>query len=291
MAHILYYLVIKPLSLLPLRITYLISDLLYAFMRLGLAYRKGVVFSNLRRAFPQHSEREIKTIAQKFYRHFYDLLVESIRIFSISEQEASARFRVVNAEVFDILAANNKSAILVGGHYQNWELFAVATNPQIHHRLLGIYTPLSNTFFERKFTASRSKFGLVLVPKKQVWDYFEAFRNQLTVTTFAIDQSPRKSQKVYWTTFLGQPTAVHFGAEKYAKTYDYAVVYGRARKVKRGHYELKFEILEASPNLTEEGAITEKQTRWLEDQIHEAPEYWLWTHKRWKLKPNENAAS
>lgn len=284
MARIFYYLIIKPLSFLPMWALYVLSDLLYLIMRCGLTYRKKVVFSNLSLAFPNKPHEEIRAIAWKFYRHFCDLLAESVRLFSISKEEAIARFKVVNPEVLDALALQSKSALLVGGHYNNWELFAVATAPQIPHQLLGIYTPLTNAFFERKFSESRSKFGLVLVPKKMVKETFERYRNHLTVTTFAIDQSPRKSQKVYWTRFLGQDTAVHFGAEKYAKDYHYAVVYGSARKVKRGYYELRFELIEANAPETQEGAITGRMTHLLEQQIHEFPEYWLWTHKRWKLK-------
>ncbi|VXD16368.1 lysophospholipid acyltransferase family protein [Marinoscillum sp. 108] len=284
MARIFYYLIIKPLSFLPMWALYVLSDLLYLVMRCGLTYRKKVVFSNLSLAFPDKPHEEIRAIAWKFYRHFCDLLAESVRLFSISKEEAIARFKVVNPEVLDALALQSKSALLVGGHYNNWELFAVATAPQIPHQLLGIYTPLTNAFFERKFSESRSKFGLVLVPKKMVKETFEHYRNHLTVTTFAIDQSPRKSQKVYWTRFLGQDTAVHFGAEKYAKYYHYTVVYGSARKVKRGYYELRFELIEANAPEAHEGSITERMTHLLEHQIHESPEYWLWTHKRWKLK-------
>ncbi|MEQ8469926.1 MAG: lysophospholipid acyltransferase family protein [Marinoscillum sp.] len=283
MARIIFYLFIKPLSLLPLSVLFGISDILYRAMMLTVPYRKGVVFSNLKKAFPHKSSKERNFIAKLFYRHFCDLLVESIKLFNISEKEAIRRFKVTNPEIFDQLARINKSAILVGGHYQNWELFAVATDPQIGHKLLGIYTPITNTFMEKKFATSRSKFGLVLVPKKQTKAYFEAYKNAMTVTTFAVDQCPRKHQKVFWTEFLGLETAVHYGAERYAKAYDYAVVYGSAIKVNRGHYELTFEVLESNPESTPEGQITELHTKKLEQQILAAPEYWLWTHKRWKL--------
>lgn len=255
-------------------------------MMMTVPYRKKVVHNNLLKAFPNKSAFERQQIAKRFYKHFCDLLVESIKLFSISQEEAIRRFKVINPEIFDELAAQNKSAILVGGHYQNWELFAVATNPQIKHTLLGIYTPLSNPFMEDKFAQSRSKFGLVLAPKKKTRVFFDTFKNQLTITTFAIDQCPRKDQKVYWTRFLGVETAVHFGAEKYAREYDYAVAYGSATKSKRGHYELTFEILENNPNSTQEGEITAQHTKKLEQQILDAPEFWLWTHKRWKLKKN-----
>ncbi len=239
---------------------------------------------NLMCAFPSKTPRERRQIASRFYRYFYDLIFESIRIFSISEKEATARFKVVNPEALIPLAQANQSAILTGGHYTNWELFAVATNPQITHQLLGIYTPLTNRFMERKFSASRSRFGLQLVPKKELKEVLENTKDLLAISTFAIDQSPRKDQKAYWMQFLGNETAVHFGAEKYARAYNYPVVYGRSLRVKRGYYELTFELLTENPSTTKEGEITEKNTRRLEQQILEAPEYWLWTHKRWKLK-------
>lgn len=285
MARIIFYLFIKPLSLLPLRVLLGISSVVYQVMMLTIPYRKKVVFSNLEKAFPDKTHQERKRIAKSFYQHFCDLLVESVKLFSISQQQAISMFRVTNPELFNELAAQNKSAVLVGGHYQNWELFAVATDPQIRHKLLGIYTPITNDFMEKKFSESRSKFGLVLVPKKKTRTYFEDFKDQLSVTTFAIDQCPRRHQKVYWTKFLGVDTAVHFGAEKYAKEYDYAVVYGSAIKTKRGHYELTFEVLEREPTQTSDGEITDKHTKKLEQQILAAPEYWLWTHKRWKLNP------
>lgn len=282
MSRIIFYLLIKPLSLFPFSTLYLLSDLLYLIMRF-VPYRGSVVKSNLYKAFPYKSTEERKRIQRKFYQHFCDLIVESIKLFSISEKEIISRFTVTNPELFQELANHNKSVILVGGHYQNWEYFAVATDPQIHHKLLGIYTPITNDFMEYVFSKSRSQFGLVLVPKKQTREYFEAYQDQLTVTTFAIDQCPRKRQKVYWTDFLGQETAVHFGAERYAKDYDYVVLYGSATKPKRGHYELTFDILESNPTQTQDGSITERHTKKLEQQILAAPEYWLWTHKRWKL--------
>ena len=290
MTRIIFYVFIKPLSHLPFSVLYLLSDLLALFMK-ALPYRGKVVDENLAKVFSDQSSIERKTIKRKFYKHFCDLLVESLKLFSISESEAIKRFKVVNPELFESAKLKDRSIILTGGHYQNWEYFAVATDPQIRHKLLGIYTPITNRFMETVFAESRSKFGLVLVPKKKTRAYFDQYRNQPTVTTFAVDQCPRKHQKVYWTQFLGQETAVHFGAEKYAKDYNYAVIYGSAVKTRRGHYELTFELLEEHPKQSPEGSITEMHTKKLEQQILAAPEYWLWTHKRWKLQPSSVTTS
>lgn len=285
MSQILYYFLLKPLSLLPLAVLYRFSDVLYLAMRVGFAYRKKVVEENLLIAFPEKNVSERNEIMWKFYRHLCDLMIESIKLFSISKKEAIKRFKLINPEVFESIYQQERSALLVGGHYNNWELYAVASAPQIPYKLLGIYTPMSNSFFNKKFAQSRSRYGLILVPKKQVKSTFETYKDDLTVTTFAIDQCPRKGQKIQWVDFLNVKTAAHFGAEKYAREYNYAVVYGRAKKVKRGYYELHFELMEADPREAPLGAITQQQTNLLEKQINEAPEFWLWTHKRWKLKP------
>lgn len=223
----------------------------------------------------------------KFYRHFFDMAVEGVKLFGIKKKEAVARFKVSNPELLAKLAASNKSVILTGGHYQNWELFAVATAPQIKHALLGIYTPLRNAFLEKKFANSRSRLGLILVPKNEVSRCFEKYKDRPTVTAFAIDQSPRKCQKVYWLNFLGRETAVHFGAEKYAVAHDQVVVFGNASKPRRGYYELTFEIIEENPRSAAHGDIIRKVNKRLERQIIKAPEFWLWTHKRWKLNRSD----
>ncbi len=285
MIKIIFRFCLMTLSRLPFWVLYGISDLL-ALAMLLFPYRGHIVASNLRKAFPNKSTSERKLIKRQFYKHFCDLMMESLKLFTIPQKEVVKRFKIMNPEIFEYLKSRNKSAILVGGHYQNWEYFAVASAPQITHKLLGIYTPITNSYLGPVFAASRSRFGLVLVPKKQVKAYFEKYNDQLTVTTFAVDQCPRKHQKVYWTKFLGIDTAVHYGAEKYAKEYNYAVIYGSAIKTKRGHYELRFELLEEAPNQTAEGELTKKHTQKLEQQIVAAPQYWLWTHKRWKLSPS-----
>ncbi|MFY0606088.1 MAG: lysophospholipid acyltransferase family protein [Cyclobacteriaceae bacterium] len=281
--RLIYYFFIKPLSLLPMPMLYWLSNLLFAFSHVGLSYRKNVVASNLSKAFPSKSERERDMLQSKFYRYFYDLVIESIKLFSISKQEALSRFKVMNPEMLDPLIQSDKSAILTGGHYTNWELFAVATDPQIAHQLVGVYTPLTNAFMEKKFSSSRSRFGLSLAPKRELKNIMKARENELTLTTFAIDQSPRADQRAYWLNFLGQETAVHFGTEKYAKEYNLPVIYGKSKRVKRGYYELTFELVTDNPLATATGEITTQITKKLEDQILEAPEYWLWTHNRWKL--------
>ncbi|MGW8122783.1 lysophospholipid acyltransferase family protein [Roseivirga echinicomitans] len=286
MAAVFYYLIIKPLSLLPLWALYLLSDLFYLVAYKIARYRVTVVSTNLKNSFPNLSEKELVKMRQQFYRHFCDVIVESIKIFSITQEEVSARFIVTNPEILQPFVDKEQSILIVGGHYNNWEMMAVGLDAHLEHQSVAIYHALKNKFFDKKILASRSKFGLKLISRPDVKAFF-ANNTALTATIFGADQSPSIAKKVYWTHFLNQETAVMFGVEKFAKEKNSPVVFVGIRKVKRGYYELYFEVLFTEPALCAYGEITETHVRRLEQQILEAPQYWLWTHKRWKRKKTE----
>ena len=281
---ILYYLVIIPLSLLPFPVLYAISDFLFVIFYHVSGYRKKVVLQNIRNSFPEKSEKEHLAICKKFYRHFSDLVVESIKTFTISEKQVLKRFFVLNPEVIDKYFDQKRSVFIAGGHFNNWELLAVGIDKWVKHKTVGIYTPLSNKYFDGKMQLTRSKYGLKMISTRTVKRFLDSNPNELTATIFAIDQSPSNPNSAYWMTFLNQETAVLYGVEKYAKEYNYPVVYGIINKVKRGHYNLELVDLTANPKETAYGEIIEKTQHLLEIDIRKNPEYWLWTHKRWKHK-------
>ena len=284
MGRIVYYLLIKPLSLLPLRVSYLLSDLAFIILFYLLRYRRKVVFTNLRNSFPNKSPKEVEGIARKFYSHLCDLMLEFIRIFSISEKELIQRCKIRNPELLEEIYREGKSIIIASGHYNNWELAAVAFDLQASHQSVGIYKPLGNAYLDEKLRQSRNRFGLEMVPNRGTKAFFAENTHRLTATMLATDQSPSNNINAFWTQFLNQDTGVLFGTEKYAKDYNYPVVYGHIYKTRRGFYEIEFEVLEKNPAGTAYGEITEKHTRILEKDIQQAPQYWLWTHKRWKRK-------
>ena len=150
MGRIAYYLLIKPLSLLPLRVSFLLSDLLFFTLYYLTRYRRKVVFANLRNSFPEKSPKEIETIARKFYSHMCDLMLEFIRIFSISEKELVRRCKIRNPELLEQIYREGKSVIIAAGHYNNWELAAVAFDLQASHQAVGIYKPLGNAYLDGK---------------------------------------------------------------------------------------------------------------------------------------------
>jgi KDO2-lipid IV(A) lauroyltransferase len=282
--RILYYLVILPISSMPFPVLYLLSDFLYLILYRVMGYRKKIVLGNIQRSFPEKTEKEHLEICRKFYHHFCDLVVESLKTFTISQKQIEKRVVFKNSQVLNKYFDDNKSVVIAGGHYNNWEIFAVAVDALIKHKAIGIYKPLSNKYFDEKMRKTRSKYGLYMISTRDVKRVFDQEINNLTGTIFAIDQSPSNAENCYWMEFLNQDTGILFGAEKYAKEYNYPVVYGRINKEKRGHYSFEFFDVCDQPRETAYGEISEKVTRMLEQDIRNQPEYWLWTHRRWKHK-------
>lgn len=284
---LLYYLVIIPISRLPYPLLYAFSDFACFVLYRIVGYRKAVVRGNLQRSFPEKSEAELLVIEKKFYSHFVDLVVESLKNFTISSDECQRRMRSVNPELLNRLYDEGRPVTIAGAHYNNWELWALGAATPLKHPLKGIYKRLSNKFFDEKMRESRGRFGMQLVSTQEVKNHIDEIYKGPSAVVYASDQSPGNPKSAYWMTFLNQDTACFFGPERHAKMFNTAVVYGHQSKIKRGFYEVEYKVIFEHPGETEYGEITEKLGRLVEEKIIEQPEYWLWTHKRWKHKRPE----
>lgn len=282
MSRIAYYLILKPLSLLPLGVLYLLSDFAYFLLRFIIPYRKDVIKNNISNSFPDKTEEEINKIIKGFYRFLSDLMVETIWNFSLSQKEARKRLKVENPEILDTYYEAGKDVIIVVGHYNSWEFLLVAFNLMVNHRGAVIYTSLTDQFLDKIFKKFREKFGMKLLTKGEVKHAFQDGLDKPMAIIFGSDQAPSIVARAHWTTFLNQETAVAIGVEKYAIKYDLPVFFGGLKKVKRGHYSIKLDLLTDEPLKSEPGEISDMHVKALENLIKEKPEFWLWSHKRWK---------
>jgi len=284
----LLYPLIWALTLLPLWIQYLLSDLLFALNFLFIGYRRKVVYLNLRNSFPEKSNKDIRTIAIKFYRHLFDQMIESIALIHMSPKRILKHMRYKNPEIIEELYKKNKGVILVSGHYGNWE-WIISLQMLVSHKTLAIYKQLNNKYFDRMFTNMRSQYGMTPVKMNSILRELinREQKNELTLTYSLGDQRPLFRHIQYWTRFLNQDTPVYLGTEKIARKKDLAVVFLKMRKIRRGIYETVFIPLFENSRETKEHEITDKYLSILEKTIIERPEFWLWTHKRWKhIKPD-----
>jgi KDO2-lipid IV(A) lauroyltransferase len=278
------------ITLLPLPVLYVFSDFLYLVLYYVVSYRRKVVATNLKNSFPEKTDKELKIIEKKFYRHLSDILIETFKSTHMTRANQKKRFTYSNLEIIDKLREEKRDIIAVMGHYNNWE-WPTLLPYYLKYKTIIIYKPLQNKYFNRFINNHRSEHGIVLTPTSQVIREIINYRKKdiNTLSVFISDQIPSKGDIKYWTTFLNQDTAVFTGAGKIASKYDMAVVFFHVQKVKRGYYNLNIELLfDHTEGLSEE-VITEKHVRRLEEIIKEKPEYWIWSHRRWKhKKPVEN---
>ncbi|MCH8904364.1 MAG: lysophospholipid acyltransferase family protein [Bacteroidetes bacterium] len=273
-----------PISVLPFRVLYVLSDILYFNITYIFRYRRKVILQNLANAFPDMSDGERKVIMKKYYKNLSDVTLENVKMLTISRSEVLKRCKIVNQSMFDSYEKDGKSIIAVSSHYCNWELggFSIALNA--NHQLLAAYLPLSNKYFDNLVNKMRKKFGAILVEPERIARAMVEHKENLTISVYIADQAPLHSDQAYWTTFLNQDTPVFTGPEKIAKLVDSPVVYLYMQRIKRGYYTIEVIAINDKPRETEENETTEKQLRVLENIIKERPENWLWSHKRWKRK-------
>ena len=280
MNYIVYYLFILPIAYLPYFILYKVSTVLCFVLKSVVGYRKKLVYKNLQNSFPEKSNKEIKRIFDAFYRHLTDVFIESFKGFIISKKTILKRLVVINQEA--LLKFGNQNIILIGAHYNNWEICGQCLPLYFNHSLLAIYKPLKNKFFNLKMKKSREKFGLEMIPMNKTKEYFNKESETPKGIIFGSDQSPSNPKNSHWMNFLNQETGVLFGAEKYAKEFNWPVIYVRINKIKRGYYKTEYEIITENPVLCKHGEITERFMTLVENDIKFKPQYWLWSHNRWK---------
>ena len=282
--YILTYPLIWMLSVLPLRVLYFISDIIYVLLYQIIGYRKKVVRRNLKLSFPERSSEKLLKIEKESFHHFVDIFMEMIKSFSISKKEIAQRIIIENPELINDYIKDNKSVIVLSSHHANWEWSPYLMDQLINCKAYAAYTKIGNKYFDKKIKSSRTKFGANFIPTREFIDMMQrnADIDRIAIYGFLGDQSPQLKKTYYWSNFMGVRVPIITGAEMLAKRFDYPVVYLQTDLVKRGYYKSKFINLAKNPKEFPDYQITDMFLDVLEKQIRENPEYYFWTHKRFK---------
>ena len=275
------------ISILPFPVLYLIADFVYLIIYYLIGYRRKVVQENLRNSFPNKTELERNHIEKEYYHYLADLILETIKSFTISEEEIKKRMLLPNVALLTGYFNADRNVLVAVAHYGNWEWGALITSFITDHPRIIVYKPLHNKTFDGLFMRMRSKFGVTLVSMKNTLRKMVELRKSLSLSVFVSDQTPVREEVQYFTSFLNQPTAVFMGVEKIARLMDSVVVFADIRRVKRGFYSCNFVTLVEHPQQTAEFEITNAHVNYLDKVINEEPPYWLWSHRRWKFKPED----
>ena len=273
------------ISWLPFWLLYFISDLFYYILYYGIKYRRKIVRKNLELSKVAKSTKDLIRIEKKFYRHLTDVFFEMFKFYSISPEEMKRRFYIENPEIFYQLEKKNKSVMFMTSHYGGFEWF-LSINYHVPQLPFAVYTPLSNKSLDSLIKKFRLRHGSKLISRYKAGSYIkkQIKKNKLFLYGMAADQSAQIRSITYWKEFLGVKVPVFTGSERIAKQQDIPVVFGKVVKIKRGYYKVVVDLISEFPNEYKNYQITDIYLKKLEKQIREIPEYYYWTHNRFKHK-------
>ena len=267
------------ISLIPLSLYNLLSYLInFIFF-----YRKKIVLNNIKLAFPNKSNLEIKNIYKGFRLYFINLICEIIKMFSSNISFYKKRITVHNINLINNYYNQNQSVIIIGGHYNNWEWAGPILSEIGKHHFVSVYKALSNTFFNKLMIKIRSRYNIDVVEMNDLVKYIFGNKKCKMIALIS-DQNPVVNEKTKWVSFFNHQVPVTDGPEKIAKKFNYPVLFCDIQKVSNGYYNISFEILEDIPQESKDGDITKKFFKRLEKQINDDPNNYLWSHNRWKHK-------
>lgn len=268
------------LSKLPLSILYVFSDVLYVVIRYGFRYRVEIARNNLRNSFPDKTEREIEKVLNGFYSNLSDLIIESIKLLSISKEELNRRVSVKNLELVLGHFENQTSILLTACHQFNWEWMVTSGRTHTPYAFTSVYRPLNNEFFDKLMIAVRTRFNGKLISNKQLIDDLNDHKE---VAAYSMVMDHVSSKYHYWTTFLNQDTVFDTSIDYHAERFQLPVIYPRLRKLKRGYYSIELITIGEPPYPKSPGLLPTFISQ-IEQSIVEQPETYLWTHRRWKYQ-------
>lgn len=274
--------ILRCLSYLPFWGLYLIADVLAWLARNVFRYRRKVILANLRRAFPEKSDKERMEIMKKFYRNLSDVLVESLKAITISQEAMNQRITVSGLEIMEDYYRRNLSVVALAAHQANWEWLLLGGCLRLSSSIDAVYKPLSNRMFDKLMYSIRAKFGGRPIPMKHI--FREIIRRKQEVRTYALvaDQSPAGGEAKAWVNFLGIESPFFVGPQKIAQATGFPVVFAGMKRLRRGYYEIVFLPLAEPPYSSEGWEVVEKYAACVEKFIRENPADWLWSHRRWK---------
>ena len=276
------------ISWLPFWILYRFSDLFYILLRFVIRYRNKVILENLSHAFPEKQEKEIKTIRNRFYSHLCDVFFESVKLYSITDEKIEKRLTVKGNEIANKFYDQGKSVIALALHHNNWEWTCFAQSKLKHH-ILNVYNPIrGNHAMENFLLHNRQKWGSTSIPVHKTARAIIEYQKKgvLTGLWLAADQTPPSRSK-FWTIFLNQETPFYQGPEKIAISTNQPVFFQHTKKTGRGKYEIEFILLFENPKDANPDEILMAYVKKTEEIIRNEPEYYLWSHRRWKHKRPE----
>jgi KDO2-lipid IV(A) lauroyltransferase len=273
----------RALSWLPFPVLYMAASLAYLLLYYVVGYRKDVVHNNLRSAFPDKSEKEITVLRKKFYKQLVQTAFEIVKARRMSKDDFRERVKLVNPELLERYSNGYQSSVIISGiHQGNWEWMLHGAVSTLNIPMDPVFKPLHNKVTDKLIFDIRSQFGSRPLSMAESGKDILRRRKEFRIFVMLADQSPTRSERGYWTTFMNREAAFYLGTESIAKITKFPVLFTQCRRVRRGHYEVEFHEIAKPPYEKSSHEITDRFVALAEMAIRSEPESWLWTNRRWK---------
>jgi Kdo2-lipid IVA lauroyltransferase/acyltransferase len=268
---------------------------LYFLLATVLRYRYVVITDNLEKSFPNKNPQQIDLLRKAFYRHLCDLMIETIRSFSFTQKEVEDSVIIRENDCIRGIISGSENAILLFGHYHNWEyitqICGIYFSRKNHQKTIGFFKTIRNKTVEELLNSNRTRFGGEMFSDKQPKSVIKLLQGkEKIILGMVADQTPPGREQMFLLDFLGRPTPFFTGPGWIAAAAKVPVYYGRVNRLNRHQYEVIPELLYLPDSTDSRQEVIRKVTEMyalkLEEQIKEHPEFWLWSHRRWKYAPN-----
>lgn len=266
----------------PFWLIYRISDFLYILMFHIVSYRKSVIIKNINRCFPAKTDYEKKLIRKKFYKGLSDLLVETIKGFTLSEKELLKRYSSKGHELFEPHFDAGKDVFIISAHFGNWEWGNAKLANTFKHQTAVLYKPISNIHIEKYTKTCRGRFGVDMISIYHSMRYLLTKKPKPTAYFLVADQYPTTKEKQKMVDFFEAKTGFLHGPEDFSRQMGTPVFYLEMKRIKRGYYSMEYYPLAENAKELPTNELTQRYAKHLENSIRKQPEDWMWSHKRWK---------
>jgi len=280
--YILFRILVFKFSLLPFSLMYVFSDFLAFILGRVVKYRRKVVFENLRKCFPDFSEHELKKTAHAFYGHLSDIILESIKGFSMNEKTLRARYKFRDEGLIEKCYEEGRDIICAAAHVGNWEWPVRMVQNFFRHDFYGVYKPIQNKYIDAYIKKCRGSNGITLLTMNETLNHMRGSFDTPRAYVLISDQSPSSAKNVIWTDFFNHKTACIPGMEFAARNFKMTVILMTSVRIKRGHYHVLCDLLTDTPEAMSKGQISQLYMSGLEARIKNNPHLWLWSHRRFK---------
>lgn len=261
-------------------------------LRRVVRYRYNVIMRQLRESFPQRSESELQDICNKYYDHLAEMIVGTLSLAAMNDKKRAKSTEFNLTSGFDRVI-EGRNVVVLTSHYGFWE---IALNLYLYtpnHHLVVAYRPLTSRIMDKLYARLRSYDRVDVVASRQFMRHYVANRHGIDgrhlVVGLISDQNCPITKGCCWHRFLNHDSLFFDGGEQLALKFGLPVFYLELERLGAGRYRHNYTQIFDGSEEVKPHEITERYVRCLERTIEKQPEFWMWSHKRWKVVPDKGS--